>query len=430
MLALRTLGIAARHAGDLDAAVAHFRAGQQAAAAAGHRSFDRELAVLAASTPRSGKALDAALAALERAAADAAAEGDPIGVVWAKVVATQHRIDARRLDEARATLAEARATQQGFEYPYGGKVVLRLSATLEAIEHGWPSSRAAWLETFERCVTTGDLGELALALRSAAGIAGRAGDAAARDALLAAVPPGEHPTVLGDRFERGEDADRTAPRAVTEAWHPGAALRRVRERLASDAPAASVPRGSGALVRNGDAWSVRFAGRSVQVRAMKGLDDLAVLLARPDEQVHCLELIGGGDVGGEAGPLLDDRARRAYQQRIRDLQGEIDDARDANDTGRAERAEAELDALVQQLSEAFGLGGRTRATGSATERARSAVTWRVRAAIKKLAELDAELGRHLSNAVRTGTWCSYRPELPVRWETVRDPTASTDPPRA
>ena len=28
----------------------------------------------------------------------------------------------------------------------------------------------------------------------------------------------------------------------------------------------------------------------------------------------------------------------------------------------------------------------------------------------------AALGRHLENAVRTGTWCSYRPEAPVAWE--------------
>jgi hypothetical protein len=91
----------------------------------------------------------------------------------------------------------------------------------------------------------------------------------------------------------------------------------------------------------------------------------------------------------------------------------------ANDSGRTERAEAELDALVSQLSEAFSLGGRPRATGSAVERARSAVTWRIRTAIKRVGEVHPELGRHLGNAVRTGTWCAYRPELPVAWSTSR-----------
>ena len=49
----------------------------------------------------------------------------------------------------------------------------------------------------------------------------------------------------------------------------------------------------------------------------------------------------------------------------------------------------------------------------ARERARTAVTYRVRAAIRKLDQLHPELGRHLANSVRTGTWCSYRPETDV-----------------
>jgi hypothetical protein len=126
--------------------------------------------------------------------------------------------------------------------------------------------------------------------------------------------------------------------------------------------------------------------------------------------------MGAVDVGAEPGPAVDQQARRAYERRILELQEEIDDARAANDPARAERAEDELDALVQQLAEAFGLSGRGRATGSAVERARSAVGWRVRAAVRHAVELHPELGRHLTHAVRTGTWCSYRPEAPVRWE--------------
>ena len=57
----------------------------------------------------------------------------------------------------------------------------------------------------------------------------------------------------------------------------------------------------------------------------------------------------------------------------------------ANDPARAERAEDELDALVEQLSQAFGLSGRARARGSAAERARTTVTSRVRAAIRQAA---------------------------------------------
>ncbi|MGH9232884.1 MAG: ATP-binding protein, partial [Acidimicrobiales bacterium] len=156
-----------------------------------------------------------------------------------------------------------------------------------------------------------------------------------------------------------------------------------------------VPSRSASLTREGATWAVSYAGRTVRLRDSKGLRDLAVLLARPGEDVHCLDLMGGHDVGSEPGPALDQQARRAYEARIRDLQDEIDEARAANDPLRAERAETELDALVQQLSEAFGLSGRSRATGSATERARSAVGWRIRAALRHVQEAHPDLGRHL-----------------------------------
>jgi tetratricopeptide (TPR) repeat protein len=169
------------------------------------------------------------------------------------------------------------------------------------------------------------------------------------------------------------------------------------------------------LRRDGDVWRITFRGRTSSVRHLKGMLDLAVLLDRPDREVPSLELMGGADVGGAAGPVLDDRARRTYQQRVRELQDDIDDARTANDPGRAERAEAELDALVEQLSQAFGLGGRHRAAGSAAERARAAVTHRVRSAIRRIAAVDAQLGQHLLNSVKTGTWCVYRPEGQIAW---------------
>jgi tetratricopeptide (TPR) repeat protein len=170
------------------------------------------------------------------------------------------------------------------------------------------------------------------------------------------------------------------------------------------------------LLREGVTWAVTYAGKTRRLRDSKGLGDLAVLLARPGQEVHCLELVGGAEVGAEAGPVLDQQARRAYERRIRDLQEDIDEARDLNDPIRAERAEAELDALVQQLAEAFGLSGRSRATGSAAERARSAVSWRIRAAIRHAAQLHPEFARHVQNAVRTGAWCSYRPESAVAWQ--------------
>ena len=102
--------------------------------------------------------------------------------------------------------------------------------------------------------------------------------------------------------------------------------------------------------------------------------------------------------------------------RLAELQREIDDADRDNDPARGSRAREEMDALVEALAGALGLGGRSRSLGSATERARSAVTWRIRSAVRKIATVHPALGRHLENSIRTGTYCSYQPERPIDWD--------------
>lgn len=93
----------------------------------------------------------------------------------------------------------------------------------------------------------------------------------------------------------------------------------------------------------------------------------------------------------------------------------LDDAESRNDRGAAERAREELELLVASLESAVGLGGKERRLGSAVERARTAVTWRIRSAVRKIAAAHPALGRHLETAIRTGTYCTYRPDRAVDW---------------
>jgi hypothetical protein len=166
----------------------------------------------------------------------------------------------------------------------------------------------------------------------------------------------------------------------------------------------------------GDQFEVGL-GSTTTLRSTKGLVDLARLIAADGDEVHCLELIGGEVVvAGHTGEVLDATARHAYEARVRELQAEIDEADADNDLARADRARVELDALVDELTAALGLGGRARTTGSSAERARSTVTQRIRAAIRRLDDVDPRLARHLRASVRTGVYCSYRPEEPVVWQ--------------
>ncbi|MGE3449448.1 MAG: hypothetical protein AB7H92_17925 [Microbacteriaceae bacterium] len=168
----------------------------------------------------------------------------------------------------------------------------------------------------------------------------------------------------------------------------------------------------------GELWTLRFEGRTVYLRTSKGLADLGRLLTRPGTAVHCTDLAGVAVADRATGEVLDDRARRQYEQRVRELQRDIDEAEHNADHHRADRARAELDAIVDHLTAALGLGGRTRRHTDNVERARSAVTQRIRATIKRIRAVHPSLAAHLDASIQTGTYCRYQPERPTVWSTV------------
>jgi predicted ATPase len=169
------------------------------------------------------------------------------------------------------------------------------------------------------------------------------------------------------------------------------------------------------LERDGDVYLLAFGGATAQVKATKGLDDLARLLSVPHREIAAIDLMGGAVVASSTGEVLDTNARSAYERRIRELQSDLDEAEANHDDARTERARAEMDALVDQLTAAYGLGGRSRMSGDAAEKARSAVTWRIRAAIDRVAAVHPGLGDHLSRSIRTGRFCVYDPSRPRSW---------------
>jgi hypothetical protein len=138
---------------------------------------------------------------------------------------------------------------------------------------------------------------------------------------------------------------------------------------------------------------------------------LAKLVDAPGRELHVLDLIGAELVdAGDAGEVLDAEAKRAYRARMIELREQLEAAEARSDAARADRVNAELEALAAELSRATGLGKRDRRTGKAAERARINVQRRITDAIKRVADAHAELGRHLEAAVRTGTYCSYAPD--------------------
>lgn len=163
------------------------------------------------------------------------------------------------------------------------------------------------------------------------------------------------------------------------------------------------------LRREGELWAIDSAeGRTLRLKDSKGLAYLERLFCQPGRELHVLEIIGT-DLSGDAGPVLDEKAKAEYRERLDELREVIDEAEGFNDAPRSERAREEMQVLTQQLAEAVGPGGRDRRSASDVQRARINVQRCLKEALDRIGAADPALGRYLSATVRTGTYCSFRP---------------------
>lgn len=187
--------------------------------------------------------------------------------------------------------------------------------------------------------------------------------------------------------------------------------------------------------REGDYWLVAFEGQIVRLRDMRGVQYLARLLGSPGREFHVVDLVAVAQAGpadtinvaepglrfgdaGDAGEMLDARAKGAYRRRLTEIEDDLQEARALGDTSRVAQAKNERDLLARELSRAVGLGGRDRRVGSAAERARASVTRAVRQAMGRIRAQHPPLGVHLERTIRTGTYCAYLPDprVPVAWK--------------
>jgi hypothetical protein len=120
-------------------------------------------------------------------------------------------------------------------------------------------------------------------------------------------------------------------------------------------PAEGSPRTTWCFHHEGDVWTLAYEGRIVRMKDAIGLRYLAHLLRHPGRPFHVSELVAA--VGGRT------------------------------------------------------VVGRARSS----ERARKAVTNRIRQSAARIGALHPGLGLHLRNAVHTGTLCVYTPDRPAPW---------------
>jgi hypothetical protein len=195
--------------------------------------------------------------------------------------------------------------------------------------------------------------------------------------------------------------------------------------------------------REGDFWTLIFEGQVLRLKHSNGLLFVAHLLQHPDREFHVSQLVallpsaknhhaegiylsrsekerlGMHDVAGrDANPLLDATAKAEYRRRIDELREAMEQAKEFNDAAKAAELENELEFLGLELSRAVGVGGRDRQHRTEDERARVNVTNSIRSLTAKVAKEHPALGRYLRLTIRTGRYCSYRPDSgsAPRWQ--------------
>lgn len=188
--------------------------------------------------------------------------------------------------------------------------------------------------------------------------------------------------------------------------------------------------------RDAEYWTVEFGGTAARYRDAKGMRYIAYLLVSHGEEIHVFDLSARASpaksaaelpsmtdpesaahglsvevAGPDAAP--DPVARARYRERLDEVHSELEEAERFHDTGRIAVLRAERDALSGQLMEAYG--GDPRKRNATVERARKAVANRIRAAVAKIGKQQPALAHHLDVSLRTGTFCTYRPDTAIDW---------------
>ena len=396
----------------------------------GVRTIEAEMSVLGAQAMAASGRREEAVARAEAVRDRARELGSPFLEAWAVYIIGTIVIDEPERAEAcfRESLATASATKYSLTVGNSLRQLARLAARAgredEAAEL-FADAIAHFRGTEDHSQTWDALrsAALLLAARGRRDLAARVLASSHRDPRARAVPPLEAAEINGLAGELDAEMRAAVPARLAElAQLVTDELRGETPQAAAPATPEAKPDADNEFRMDGELWRLAFDGESVHMPDLKGLHDLARLLAAPGEELHVLDLgaaVDGVSPQGHAGELLDKEARAAYRARVDELREERELAEAANDTVRAERAREELDAIGEALRSAYGLGGRARRAGDQAERARSAVTWRIRSAISRVEAVHPALGRHLKNSVRTGTFCSYAPEQPVDWRLTR-----------
>lgn len=143
------------------------------------------------------------------------------------------------------------------------------------------------------------------------------------------------------------------------------------EKKSGSRPDAGAAARQAVFARSGEYWTVGYAGTTSSLKDIKGLSYIQRLLRYPGDEFHALDLlsdpnsissdsrdasslIGNPSVSigglGDAGVMLDEKAKREYKRRLAELREQADDLLERGHHDRASEAEAEIEFLQREIA--------------------------------------------------------------------------------
>ncbi len=203
-------------------------------------------------------------------------------------------------------------------------------------------------------------------------------------------------------------------------------------------PDRPIPERANMIRKDDGIWTIRYAGTTVHLPHVMGLEYLAYLLRHPGRDYGVEELdatirgnlrpasdISGGlslstaegfRVGGigDAGDQIDKESEKTLQARQRQLSKALKKAVASGNTAAADEIRSEQAWIRGYLKQTLGLGGRPRKANDSKEKARINVQRHIKRATGQIEQRHPVLGAYLTSFVRTGDYCIYDPPLADR----------------
>lgn len=189
----------------------------------------------------------------------------------------------------------------------------------------------------------------------------------------------------------------------------------------------------------GHYWTLTYENQTVHIKDLKGLHYMALLLEKPLVHFDVMKMVAlveghpntissvyrdlspkilnsieeGGF--GDAGPILDDRAVKAYRDRLKKLDVDLDQAQKIKNVDQENKIQGEIDFIAKELKKATGLGGRIRPADKSFDRPRKAVGNAIKNSIAQIKNVHPQLALHLHQSLTLGKVCHYQPPQPISW---------------